>query len=354
MQPHLSETMQRRHGRKSTQIIRGAGVLAGIGAGLASYAYFREPLHVSFDRLTIRMPQAQQRLPAGGLRILHISDTHFRGLDWRERPKIDAIRRVCANLDYDLLVHTGDFLHNDGGLDNILKLLDSLPAPRLGAFAVLGNHDYTTYSANHMLSRSWATFSAMENGNHPRSWVLPWQHAARLVRFGRFLANVPFDLKRTGHNDVNRLQEELAARNFQILRNKAVHLSLEPGSGAVIDLYIAGVDDFTEGTPDLSSALSQVPPDAPTLLLSHNPDILIDAAASRADLILSGHTHGGQIVLPWYGPAHTHTEHLPRREASGYLRRGRTQVFISRGVGEGIPLRFGASPQVALLTLLPD
>lgn len=334
--------------------MRSAGLLAGIGAGLASYAYFREPLRVSFDRLTIRVPQAQQRLPARGLRILHISDTHFRGLDWREQPKIDAIRRACANLDYDLLVHTGDFLHDDGGLDNILELLDLLPAPRLGAFAVLGNHDYTTYSANHMLSRSWATFSALENGNRPHGWTRPWQHAARLARFGRFFANVPFDLKRTGHNDVNRLQDELAARNFQVLRNQAVHLSVQPGSDARVDLYIAGVDDYSEGTPDLGSALSQVPPDAPTLLLSHNPDILIEADAGRADLILSGHTHGGQIVLPWYGPAHTHTEHLSRHEASGYLRRGRTQVFISRGVGEGIPLRFGASPQIALLTLLAE
>lgn len=329
-------------------------MLAGVGAGIASYAYFREPLRVSFDRLTIRMPQAQQRLPAGGLRILHISDTHFRGLDWRERPKIDAIRRSCANLDYDLLVHTGDFLHDNGGLDNVLDLLDSLPAPRLGAFAVLGNHDYTTYSANHMLSRSWTAFSALEDNNRPSGWTLPWQYAARLVRFGRFLANVPFDLKRTGFNDVDRLQDELAARNFHVLRNQAVRLVRDPGSSTGVDLYIAGVDDFTEGTPDLGGALAEVPPGAPTLLLSHNPDILIDAAASRADLVLSGHTHGGQIVLPWYGPAHTHTEHLSRREASGYLRRGRTQVFISRGVGEGIPLRFGASPQIALLTLLPD
>ncbi len=165
---------------------------------------------------------------------------------------------------------------------------------------------------------------------------------------------MPFDLKRTGHNDVSRLQDELVARDFQILHNRAVRLAHKPGEGDGVDLFIAGVDDFTEGLPDLGKALAEVPPAAPTLLLSHNPDILSEPAVSRADLVLSGHTHGGQIVLPWYGPAHTHTEHLARHEASGYLRRGRTQVFISRGVGEGIPLRFGASPQITLLTLLPE
>ena len=127
----------------------------------------REPLRVSLDKLTIRLPNAQRHLPAAGLRILHLTDTHFRGLDWREKAKIDAVRRACAGLDYDLLVHTGDFLHDDGGLGNVLDLLDALPAPRLGAFAVFGNHDYTTYSANQLLNRSWTAF-APENGNRPR------------------------------------------------------------------------------------------------------------------------------------------------------------------------------------------
>jgi predicted MPP superfamily phosphohydrolase len=69
-------------------------------------------------------------------------------------------------------------------------------------------------------------------------------------------------------------------------------------------------------------------------------------------LILAGHTHGGQIVLPWLGAAHTHSEHLHRREAAGYLWRDQTQVYISRGIGEGIPIRFGARPQIALITVL--
>ncbi len=329
----------------------------GIGAGLASYAYFREPLRVTFDTLTLRLPHAQHSLPASGLRILHLTDTHFRGLDWREKAKIEAIRRACSGLEIDLLVHTGDFLHNDDGLANVLQLLDALPTPRLGAFAVFGNHDYTTYSSTSLLQRSWVAFNDLENnrnGNCSAIWAAPWQQAARLARFGRFIADMPFDLKRTGANDVNRLRVELTARSFEILHNRALHLTHQFESGESLDLFIAGVDDFTEGLPDLARALAAIPPAATTLLLSHNPDILGEPDVCRADLVLSGHTHGGQIVLPWYGPAHTHTEYLPRHEASGYLRRGDTQVFISRGVGEGIPLRFGASPQITLITLLSE
>jgi predicted MPP superfamily phosphohydrolase len=89
------------------------------------------------------------------------------------------------------------------------------------------------------------------------------------------------------------------------------------------------------------------------LLLSHNPDILLEPGIEQADLILAGHTHGGQIVLPWLGAANTNSDYLPRHEVSGYLQRGKTQVYISRGVGEGIPIRLGASPQIALITVKP-
>jgi hypothetical protein len=90
---------------------------------------------------------------------------------------------------------------------------------------------------------------------------------------------------------------------------------------------------------------------APVVLLSHNPDILASPQIDRVDLVLAGHTHGGQIRLPLWGPAHTQTEHLARAEVSGYFQRGRTHVYITRGVGEGIPLRFGAGPQIALITV---
>ena len=339
--PDLWQNRQQRD-----QLLGGMGMLLGVGAGLAGHAILREPLHVRLDHTTIRLANGRGRLPATGLRILHLSDTHFRGEHWREQPKIDSIRRACAGLQYDLLVHTGDFLHYDSGLPNVLALLDTLPRPRLGGYAVLGNHDYTTYSHQGMIERAWGKFSqlhAARNGSRHTFWGL----AESVVEFADYFANSPLDLKRTGGNNVAALEEALTTRGIAMLQNRYLRLTA-PG----LDIYLAGVDDFTEGAPALDRALADIPPDAPTILLSHNPDILLDPHIAQVDLVLSGHTHGGQIVLPLLGAAHTQSEHLRRHEVSGHLRRGNTQVYITRGIGEGIPIRFGAAPQVTLITVL--
>lgn len=338
--------------RTRNQLLGGAGLLAGLGAGMASYAVLREPLHVRLDHLTVRIPNAVGRLPAAGLRLLHLSDTHFQGERWREQPKIDSLLRACAGLEYDLLVHTGDFLQNDAGLPNVLRLLDSLPKPKLGAYAVFGNHDYVVYSHSEMLERAWAKYCEIRRSHAPdtRSPSLASQ-VRTWVDFGRYFANSPLDLKRTGRNNIDALEDALAARNIVTLHNRYTRLTQRQ---AGVDLYIAGVEDVTEASADARLALDGIPQDAPTLLLSHNPDIVVDPAIAHVDLILSGHTHGGQIVLPWIGPVHTQTNHLRRSEVSGFLCRNGTKIYITRGIGEGIPLRFGASPQVTLITLLPE
>ena len=341
----LPELWQNRQQRG--QLLGGMGLLLGMGAGLASHAILREPLHVSLDYLTVRLANGHGRLPAAGLRILHLSDTHFRGEHWREQPKIDCIRRACAGLDYDLLVHTGDFLHFNSGLPNVLALLDALPQPRLGGYAVLGNHDYATYSHNGMIGRAWGKFNELHaSRNGSRHTLRGWAESA--VEFADYFANSPLDLKRTGVNDIPALEQALATRGVAMLHNRYLRLTAPD-----LDVYLAGVDDFTEGDPALDRALADIPHDAPTILLSHNPDILLDAHIAQVDLVLAGHTHGGQIVLPILGAVHTQSEFLRRHEVSGYLRRGNTQVYITRGIGEGIPLRFGAAPQVTLITVLP-
>ena len=108
------------------------GIAAGLAAGLAGYALLGEPFHIELERLTVTLPQTHYHLPNSGLRILHLSDTHFQGRDRREKIKIDRICSLCAGLEYDLLVHTGDFIHYDSGIANILTLLDRLPGAALG------------------------------------------------------------------------------------------------------------------------------------------------------------------------------------------------------------------------------
>jgi len=112
------------------------------------------------------------------------------------------------------------------------------------------------------------------------------------------------------------------------------------------------VDYLLEGTSDLAAALSAVPDAAPVVLLAHNPDVWLDPLAERADLVLAGHTHGGQIRLPLLGVAHTQGTHLQRSRPAGWFQRGRSRMFVSRGLGESIPLRFGVRPQAALIRLV--
>ena len=330
----------------------GLGAVAGLGAALGGYAFLYEPFDVRTERVAVRLLRERANLPSEGLNILHLSDTHFRGADRREHAKIKQVRRATAGEQIDLLIHTGDFLHRDSGLDNILALIDSIPKPRLGAFAVSGNHDHVFYNLSKAPIYSWRLFRGRENGagSGARRRLMTADSGKaglrELLRFGRYLLQKGFDGEPVGVNDTGRLRRELEDRGMQFLDNRAVRLG-ETG------VYLVGIEDLMEGRPDLQRGLEAVPQDAPTVLLSHNPDIIEAEAAGRADLILAGHTHGGQIVLPLIGPTYTQTEQLSRSEASGYSRRGRIQVYVHRGLGEGIPVRFGAPPHVTFIRLLP-
>ena len=327
--------------------------LGGLTAGAAAtlgYALWVEPLDLRLERLTVRLPHAAGRLPAQGLRILHLSDTHFQGRTWRERTKIARIQRLVQNLEVDLLIHTGDFLHFDSGAENVCALLDVLSQPRLGRYGVLGNHDYRHYNMGEALPRMWRTFRTLEDerGSRANFFSRTFLGATRWIRYVMYVRNMPLDGRRTGDNDALRLESILQNHGMPLLHNRSVRLQ-EPSWP--LDIYLAGVDDVTEGRPHLGESLAAVPENAPVILLSHNPDILASPQIDRVDLMLSGHTHGGQIKLPLWGPAHTQTQYLSRAEVSGYFQRGRTHVYITRGVGEGIPLRFGSGPQIALITV---
>jgi predicted MPP superfamily phosphohydrolase len=328
----------------------GASLLAAGGIGALGYALLVEPQNIGLERLTIRLPGAAGRLPKEGLRILHLSDSHFSGREWREQGKLKKVKQLVQGLEYDLLVHTGDFVHFDSGVPNVEALLDSLPKPRLGAFGVFGNHDYTHYNMKQALPRMWRTFAAEDARRTELASPLErtYLRATRFVRYVRYVRNTPLDGPRIGSNDSAALTTVLAQHGMHVLHNQVVHLH-DPQVG--LDLYLAGIDDVYEGRPRLGETLDCVPQGAPVVLLSHNPDIIASPRLDRIDLVIAGHTHGGQLVLPLWGPAHTQSAYLPRRNVAGHFQHGRTEFYITRGMGEGIPLRFNAKPQIALITL---
>jgi predicted MPP superfamily phosphohydrolase len=336
--------------RRLAAVAAFTGAAAAAGAATFAYSLLIEPQMVELERLHVQLPNAAGRLPPDGLRILHLSDSHFSGRNWREKGKIERVRKLLRGVECDLLIHTGDFMHYDTGLPNIEALLDILPQPRLGAYAVFGNHDYTHYNMKEALPRMWHTFRAKDQAwaagaNAPLRTIL-W--ATRWPRYVRYVRNTPLDGRRTGSNNYDALTSLLARRNMRVMHNQVVHLD-DPQRG--LDLYLAGIDDVYEGRPRLGETLDCVPAGAPLVLLSHNPDVIASPRLDRIDLVLAGHTHGGQLVLPFWGPAHTQSAYLSRRNVSGYFSHGRTKFYISRGMGEGIPLRFNARPQITLITL---
>lgn len=245
---------------------------------------------VEITRYELMVP----RLPAqlDGLRILHLSDLHVHpgsDLAWQ-------IPRLVAREPHDLLCYTGDFIDIDSDIPALARLLARLPPSR--AYAVLGNHDY--------------------------------------IPFGRAHG--------TGANDTVALRVVLASAGIRVLANEAAPVF----DGA---LYLAGVDDPATGRDDIGATLAAVPNSACMLLLAHSPDIVLRLGACRPDLILAGHTHGGQVRLPLVGMLITMSQ-LPRHLVTGLVRYDDVPLFISRGIGySGLPIRYGSPPEAALLTL---
>ena len=234
-------------------------------------------------------------LPAGfdGVKILLVTDVHLGPF---LRPA--ALERVFArllSLQPDLVLLGGDLM--TARIDEFpagAAALRSLRAP-LGVFAVLGNHDHYT-------------------------------------------------------GQPGRLRDLLAGCGITVLHNASVVLtSSRSPDGQTSRLVLAGIDDLHAGSPDLDAALAQAPPGVPIVLLSHNPDVLFGAARRGVGLVLSGHTHGGQIRIPGL-PVLVRMSRY--RLDEGHYVSGGTHLIVSRGLGAtGLPLRLFCPPEAALVTL---
>ena len=133
----------------------------------------------------------------------------------------------------------------------------------------------------------------------------------------------------------------LEDRGVRVLINRGERVAFHGGSA-----WIAGVDDLTEGEPRIEAALRGRRWDEPTLLLSHHPDLFLEAATHDVDLQLSGHTHGGQIRIKGWQPL-VHTRFGLHR---GAFRHNGTHLYVGRGVGVTVaPVRIDAAPEVALV-----
>jgi hypothetical protein len=253
------------------------------------------------DRLSVHLPGLPPDL--AGLRVVHLSDTHFMPSGFM-RLVYEKMVAACAEASPDLILLTGDLAAGSENLPIAVQWFSRITAP-LGIFAVLGNHDLDV---------------TMER------WLL--------------------DLDTGGDPDA--LREPLAAAGVTLLHNEWRILDVRGRR-----LLIVGIGDASCGLDDLVEALDGAPSDVDlTIFLSHSPDIFDRPGLERADLVLCGHTHAGQMMLPGIGPLWAPVWR-GRRRGAGLLSLGEVVAHVSRGVGATWPARLGAPPQVALLDLQP-
>lgn len=254
------------------------------------------------------------------LRVAQLSDLHL-GF-WIQRGSLEAWVRATNAEQPDLVVITGDL--SDSPRPHqvlpVLPRLGELRAP-LGVWAVWGNHDYRF---NHYQIKDRA-----EPQRPPRGFLRAFDPPQK----------VPMC-------PPEGLEAPLRAAGVEVLHNRGVILR--------DDLFLAGVDDFWHGEPDLRAALQDTPLESARLLLAHNPDYLYEVANSplQPDLTLCGHTHGGQIVLGSYGPVFTSSQY-GQKFAGGWVNEP-VPAFVSRGLGVSVvPLRYRCDAELVVFDFLP-
>jgi uncharacterized protein len=304
--PVSGENGRRSEGRLPAGPLLWSAAVAGgaLLAGAAAYAYATrfEATWLEVTRRDIRL----SRLPAAldGLRIAHLTDFHLSRivpLDFLHSCTAAAMREQP-----DLILITGDFVtRRPRYVADIEGLLAPLSASH-GVYAVLGNHDVVVGTA--------AVGAAVEAAG------------ARLLR--------------NRHECVPVNGVELWLAGIDCLHHKQYRTE-EVKRAAWAEVYRRMLD----------TALSGIPADAFRILLSHTPDVIRDAARCGVDLMLSGHTHGGQVRFPLLG-ATVVPSRYGHRYAAGLFQVENTTLFVSRGLGTvRLPLRFLCRPELAILTL---
>jgi predicted MPP superfamily phosphohydrolase len=266
--------------------------LLSLSSGSLIYSVFGEPTWLDVEQVEIVLP----RLPKSfsGFRIMHISDIHIGG--WMNRERLSDVITLAKRQQPDLVVMTGDYVigHSwtanlDGAAQDFVEEVSKLTADYL-VIGVLGNHDHWTDSAK--------------------------------VR-------------------------DMLSSSGMIELDNAVY-SLKQGDDY---LHIAGVDDVREHKDRLDDVCNLLPETGAAILLAHEPDFAdTSSKKDRFDLQLSGHSHGGQVVIPFYGPLVL--PYLGKKYPSGLYKVGGMWQYTNRGVGMTEPaLRFNCRPEITVLTL---
>jgi len=147
------------------------------------------------------------------------------------------------------------------------------------------------------------------------------------------------------HDNKDETTGALAEKGIRVLINEHIPLYRKKDY-----LFIAGVDDLWAGKLNIETTLNGTD-DKPKILLCHNPDAIEKIKHTHVDFVMAGHTHGGQVCLPLYGPPVVYSK-FGARYASGLFHEGKTIMYVNKGIGvSNFPIRFFARPEITLFTL---
>ena len=282
------------------------GWATAAGAGLAAYALY-EPYRY---RLVIHELPVHWGGPA--LDVLHLGDLH---LSPRDRKLMGFLRTLPDRLPRtpDLVLATGDLIEGDQAIDPLLETLSSVEA-RHGRFYVLGSHDYYVSSGP-----SYTNYFSDD----------------KVIR-------------RALPTDTDRLERGLEDKGWISLTNRDRAVEIEGRR-----VRVAGVDDPYLQRHD-TAHIRRDPGDDLAIGLAHAPDVVSEWALNGFDLAVAGHTHAGQVRIPFAGALVTNCS-LPAGLASGPNLVGGTWLHVTPGLGTGrySPIRFLARPEATLLRLIP-
>lgn len=285
--------------------------------------------------LTKRLKMPIKRLPSGwnGAEVVQFSDLHL-------NPDVSddylkKLREKIMNPKPDLILFTGDFLCYSKIQDQerLVKFLQSLSAP-YGCYAVYGNHDYSKFvSVNEK-----GEYDVVENNDSPIS-----------KGFERLFKTISVQGRITeramGLAINHKLESLLNNTPFEVLHNRCVHVSRK---GSTINL--AGLGEYMNGNCLPEKAFIGWDTSNPGIVLSHNPDSVPMLSRYPGNLILCGHTHGGQINLPflWRKFALMENEELKK----GLCQYGNKTVYVNRGIGGIMRFRWFCPPEITRFTLV--
>jgi len=284
-------------------------LLAIIGLGLATLVYASGIERTWFALRTHRVPCLPPK--SVPVRVLHISDLHYRVGQRRKR----AFLARCAGTNPDLIVATGDFLGGANAVNDTVEAVTQI-RPRAAAFFVLGSNDYFGSTP----TNPFKYFVGPSNRHKPKGKPNPWRD----------------------------LVAGLRDHGWHLINNEATVVTLD-GLGAV---DVVGLDDPHLNRDDITVA-SPREGEGFRLAVVHSPDAAPALAKLGYDLIVCGHTHGGQIRIPGVGALVTNST-LPRRMARGLHRIDGAWLHVSAGMGTNpyAPVRFACRPEACVLELV--